>query len=84
MKVRPVQNYTIIEVMEYNELSNGLVLPIHLRKKKPIGKIVDKGPNCSDDLKIEATVIFTKQSTKPLPDGDLVIVPEYRIELKEI
>ena len=82
MILKPIGNYVLLEVNEYDEVKHGIVLPPNLRKKIPIGVIRDIG-SLITDLRIGETVIFDKGGTKAIPNTDLVLVPDYRIYLTQ-
>jgi co-chaperonin GroES (HSP10) len=82
MKVKPKGDYLLLEVKEYKD-TGSIIMPEHLKKKKPIGTVISKGDYVSDDYNVNDVVIFQKQGTKNLPNTDLVLCPEHRILLKK-
>ena len=81
MKVIPLQKWVLLEVTEYND-TGPIIIPEHLRKKIPKGKILAKGDYVDEKYKVGDTILFQKQGTKALPDN-LVLCPEYRIHFTE-
>ena len=84
MKVKSLADWVLLEVSEYDDPKSGLIVPPHLRKKKPKGVVIDCGSLCDEEFKKGEVVLFDKSGTKKLPDCDLVLCPEFRINLKEI
>ena len=83
MIIKPLGEYVLLEVKEYANPKSGLVLPPHLRKKKPIGTVVDYSDMCKDEFRKGDVVIFDKSGTKKVGEY-LVLCPTFRINLKEI
>ena len=82
MIIKPLQKWILLEVTEYKEAKHGLIIPEHLRKKIPRGKVLSHGKYCDDTYVEGEMVIYQKQGTKALPD-DRVLCPEHRIFFKE-
>ena len=82
MKIEPLQSYLLLSVKDFYHADSSVVIPLHLQKKIPVGTVISYGNYCEEEYKEGQEIIFTKQGTKVLP-GDLCLVPEFRISLKE-
>lgn len=82
MKIKPLGRYVVAKVTEYDDPSNGIVIPDKYKKKIPKGIIIDVSDMLKDEFSIGETIIFEKSNTK-LIENDLVFIPDYRIHLKQ-
>jgi hypothetical protein len=82
MKIKPKGDYILLSVEKYDD-NKHVIIPSHLRKKLPIGAVLDWGDYCKGDYAKGEVVIFNKQGTKAIPNTDLVLCPEHRIHVTE-
>jgi len=83
MKIKPLQEYLLLEVVKYDDPKSGIVLPTHLRKKLPIGKILEVGDYCKKNYTKGEMIVFNKSGTKAIPNTNLVLCPEHRVYFEQ-
>lgn len=84
MEIIPTQDHLLIEPEIASDRPFGnIIIPDKHIKALSQGKVMDKGPSCSDTIKIGDTVCYSMHSDTPLNLAErkraFAIVPEHQV-----